>query len=373
MNYIVRIVICMIESTILLGAVPAIEQSSEIALVEQQRALVEAEWLADDVRFSKTKTEMTTVVDALGAVDGNITEDYGFHTASEETDAWWQVDLGSVQRLDRIVVYNRTDGGTAPRTRNINVLVSKDGLEFEMVYQHLGPTFYGTKEGKPLIVKFDANPVDARFVRLMVPGKCSFALVEVEVYAADAPDTNIALGKPADQKSISEWSKAPATEMALPQDKQFTLAHTADVLKRAATLATRLEIVDATQQLAVLQQHLQAMQQNGQTPELDMRRELYLNARRVLRDIAFRNPLLQDIGRLLFVKRHDASGCFHMCDQFYGFNAVPGGGIYVLENPFGGKQRLYNLLKDAVVEKGRLAGQKLEGGCFVSPELTFDA
>ncbi len=368
-----RFTLCVVASMLLLGSTSAVGQNEDLPLAKQQQILVEAEWVADDWRFNKTKTEVTTAMDALGAVDGDKTEEYGFHTASDETDAWWQVDLGEVCRLDRVVVYNRTKGGTARRTRNINVLVSEGGAAFNTVYEHQGPTFYGAKEEKPLVVTFNKEPVDARIVRLMVPGKCSFALVEVEVFAANDPDTNIALGKPADQKSISEWSKAPASKTILPEDMQFSLAHTADVLLRATTLATRLEIAEAAEQLTVLQQHLDAMQQSGEMPVLDVRRELYFNARHILRNIAFRNPLLQDIGKLLFVKRHDASGCFHMCDQFYGFNAVPGGGIYVLENPFDGEQRLYNLLENAVVEKGRLAGQKLEGGSFVSPDLTFDA
>ena len=44
----------------------------------------------------------------------------------------------------------------------------------------------------------------------------------------------------------------------------------------------------------------------------------------------------------------------------------------MLNNPFGDKPTLTNLLADSVVEKGRLAGQKLAGGSFLSPELSYD-
>jgi hypothetical protein len=103
----------------------------------------------------------------------------------------------------------------------------------------------------------------------------------------------------------------------------------------------------------------------------EAQRQVYLNARSVVRQIAFTNPLL-NVDKILFLKRHDSAGVFHMCDQFYGCNAVPGGGLYVLEQPFGPDPKLVNLLERSVVERGRLKGRKLEGGTFLSPEVSFD-
>ena len=103
----------------------------------------------------------------------------------------------------------------------------------------------------------------------------------------------------------------------------------------------------------------------------EARRGIHLAARRTVRQIAFSNPLLS-FDKLLFLKRHDARGVFHMCDQFYGCNAVPGGGLFVLENPFGPSPKLVNLLENSVVERGRMKGRKLEGGSLLSPELSFD-
>jgi len=110
----------------------------------------------------------------------------------------------------------------------------------------------------------------------------------------------------------------------------------------------------------------------GKPQSDETRGELYFAARRLLRRIAFCNPRLQ-FDKLLFIKRHDAGGPFHMCDQFYGCNARPGGGVFVLHDPFGPRPRLQNLLEDTVVERGRLAGEKLASGSFLSPELSFDA
>ena len=100
------------------------------------------------------------------------------------------------------------------------------------------------------------------------------------------------------------------------------------------------------------------------------RRELYTEACLLRREIAFANPLL-DFDRLLFLKRHRAS-FNHMCDQYYGVNARPGGGLFVLNNPFSQQPVVTDLLAESIVEAGRLAGRTLAGGSFLSPDLSFD-
>lgn len=96
-------------------------------------------------------------------------------------------------------------------------------------------------------------------------------------------------------------------------------------------------------------------------------REIY----RLRRQVAFSNPLL-DFDRLIILKRHLAH-YHHMCDQYYGINAEPGGGIFIIHQPFSDSPWEENLLANSVVENGRLAGQKLEGGSFLSPDLSYDA
>jgi len=66
--------------------------------------------------------------DARRANDGNTNGDYGAnsvsHTSSED-NPWWEVDLGQPMAIDRVVVWNRTDGGEAisSRTKNYKVLL----------------------------------------------------------------------------------------------------------------------------------------------------------------------------------------------------------------------------------------------------------
>jgi len=70
----------------------------------------------------------------------------------------------------------------------------------------------------------------------------------------------------------------------------------------------------------------------------------------------------------LFIKRH-RSTFDHMCDQFYGRSQPAGGGLYVLNIETG---EVRNLLENSVVESGRLKGQKLDKGSFLSPNVSFD-
>ena len=70
----------------------------------------------------------------------------------------------------------------------------------------------------------------------------------------------------------------------------------------------------------------------------------------------------------LFIKRH-RSTYNHMCDQFYGRSQPAGGGLYVLNIETGAVR---NLLENSVVESGRLKGQKLDKGSFLSPDVSFD-
>ena len=61
-----------------------------------------------------------------------------------------------------------------------------------------------------------------------------------------------------------------------------------------------------------------------------------------------------------------------MVHQYYGFAAKPGGGLFMLSDPFGPNPRLSDLLEDAVVQKGRLKGRRLKPGAFLSPDVSFD-
>ncbi|MHB8953396.1 MAG: HzsA-related protein [Pirellulaceae bacterium] len=146
---------------------------------------------------------------------------------------------------------------------------------------------------------------------------------------------------------------------------------------QAVALAQRLEAHVEAERLQPLVVRLQALAQSlscaesgSQAAESDLV-GLHAEACQLAREIAFCNPLL-DFDKILFLKRHDSVGVYHMCDQFYGCNARPGGGLFVLENPWSDQPQVRNLLENSRVQNGRLQGEKLDSGTFLSPELSFD-
>ncbi|MCA9068877.1 MAG: DUF1553 domain-containing protein, partial [Planctomycetaceae bacterium] len=61
------------------------------------------------------------------AIDGNTNGHYFDAKSTTHTeiskDPWWQLDLGSPQPIDQVVIWNRTDGNTSDRLKNFRILV----------------------------------------------------------------------------------------------------------------------------------------------------------------------------------------------------------------------------------------------------------
>ena len=305
--------------------------------------LIEADWLRQDLvrnlppsprtRSATTPSATTTKQDAAGAVDGTKDGTYGFHT-NRQAEPWWQVDLQQQSALDRILIYNRCDGNVEQRAANLKVLLSQDGDKWTELYQHDGSKFLGQTDQKPLAVS--ANGKTARFVRIQLTTNEYFHLDEVEVYPA-GKDENLALGKPADQSSVSQWSKPSRAAVAEPVEEAEEAAaevvyRTEEVIQRGLQLAENLTLLgsDVRQQVEVLGQVSQSLAGLSAGAPDAARRELYVKARWAVRKLALSNPLL-DFDDLLLVKR--IPGTFtHMSDQYYGWWSRPGGGLYVLQD-----------------------------------------
>jgi len=146
------------------------------------------------------------------------------------------------------------------------------------------------------------------------------------------------------------------------------------VLRRTAALLADIRAMPAAPDLAAQAARLDALRARAAevpTDRADARLALFLEVCRLRRAIAFANPLL-DFDRILFVKHHRAL-FDHMCDQYYGMAAAPGGGLYVLRDAFGPRPRVRDVLADAVVQRGRLKGQRLRTGLQTEPaSLRFD-
>ena len=152
----------------------------------------------------------------------------------------------------------------------------------------------------------------------------------------------------------------------------------ADIVhRRTAALLADLQTMPNAPDFSAQKTSLDALQKQLETipvEQLHERFALFVQIAELRREIAFANPLL-DFGDLLFVKKHRAA-FDHMVDQYYGSQAVPGGGIFILENPFGkggNAPVVRSLLADSVVQSGRLAGQTLSTGAFLSPNIAYVA
>ncbi|WP_153559211.1 DUF1553 domain-containing protein [Roseimaritima sediminicola] len=96
----------------------------------QLLSLAEVQVFGDgnNIAVKGTATQHSTAFDgpAEYAIDGNTDGEYTnksvTHTA-KATDPWWEVDLGSDQAIEQVVVWNRTDGDLEARLKNYRVSV----------------------------------------------------------------------------------------------------------------------------------------------------------------------------------------------------------------------------------------------------------
>jgi hypothetical protein len=151
------------------------------------------------------------------------------------------------------------------------------------------------------------------------------------------------------------------------------------VLRRTAALIEHLKTMPRCPKLNLEEARLAELKTQAGQIEVNnpKRAELLEEACKLRRKVAFSNPLL-DFDKILFIKRHfcpnDETSGNHMCDQYFGFNAIRGGGLFVLENPFSDQPKVRDVLEKSVCENGRYQGRVLSGkDGFLSPELSFDA
>ncbi|HOZ48153.1 MAG TPA: discoidin domain-containing protein [Candidatus Hydrogenedentes bacterium] len=330
---------------------------SVAAAASDFRATVEADWLLQEqYRHAPQASTVTTQIDAAGACDGVKSGEWGFHTDVDDPP-WWQVDLEAAQAIREIAIWNRCDG-VASRCRNLIVQVSDDSAAWQTVYQHDGATFYGFTDGKPLRVTpcgEGGGPVTARFVRIEVPEKTYFHLDEVEVFGPDDPSTNLALHRPADQSSTSQWStdSRPAQPVHWAQRVPDILANCARLSRELADAG--MDVRASLEETGALAARLAA----GTPGEADAK-ALFFEARWLQRRLMLAHPLL-DFDAIFFAKR--VPGSFnHMSDQYYGWWSRPGGGLFILRG-----------FKEDAPECECISDSFDTPGSFLRPILSYDA
>lgn len=286
---------------------------------ESLRKEIEADWLRQEAVRSMRQAAVGTRADAVGGVDGIKNGRWGFHTG-HDASPWWQVDLGDVRPLDRVLVYNT--GHEPKRAARLKLLLSSDGKSWREVYAHDGTVFLGQPDGKPLTIRLGGAAV--RFVRIQLPGPQWLHLDEVEVYGQAEPTRNLALGRPADQSSVSEWSvpkMQPASEVEYP---------IAQVLERGRKLAEQRsrERIDVGPMVQALDEAAVKLKSLPAGADAAARRELYLQARWAVRKLMLADPRL-GFDKLLFVKRCTYQSSHIYTDHFDGSTKL-GGNICIL-------------------------------------------
>ena len=144
------------------------------------------------------------------------------------------------------------------------------------------------------------------------------------------------------------------------------------ILRRTEALLADIEELPDAPDLTARQEALAQLKAKVATckiEDLPARKALFMSIAELRRQIAFSNPLL-NFKQLLFVKSY--LGASHCCDQFFGNTTRPGGSVYILDDPFGAKPVLRDILASSPVSNGRLQGKTLWGSSFRAPELSYD-
>lgn len=168
------------------------------------------------------------------------------------------------------------------------------------------------------------------------------------------------------------------------------------VLRRTKSLLNDIAVMPDAPDMTRMSKRLAGLKAQAEKTDVksrQARRALFDKVCHLRRKIAFSNPLL-DFDEIFILKRQ-LPPYNHMCDQYYGLAQAPGGGLYVISDPFGKAPGIRNVLTDSVVANGRLKGQRLsggpkrkwkvnyngvggvggdetQGGSFLSPDLSFD-
>lgn len=169
---------------------------------------------------------------------------------------------------------------------------------------------------------------------------------------------------------------------------KHALVHEADggplgtVLRRTEALLNHLEREETTEKIRQLARELDILRLTSPDVHAPSYKPHYLAACAIRRQLALSNPLL-DFDAILCIARGTFEGSVrsnpqtadaqggHFVTQYFGFNALPGGGLYRVQN-FKEHPEIINILTDAVVENGRLQGRKLDYGAFATPDLSYD-
>src|SRR6266511_3878208 len=126
-----------------------------------------------------------------GNTNGNWSDNSVTHTNNEH-QPWWLVDLGSVQQIGTVKLWNRTDC-CGERLSNFYVLVSDNpfsSTDLTMTINQAGVSSYYTAGPAGLLTEIGVGR-SGRYVRVQLAGDNYLSLAEVEVLAGTASGEGI--------------------------------------------------------------------------------------------------------------------------------------------------------------------------------------
>ena len=123
-----------------LAPIPSLSHPRDETISDQVlRQQIEEDWLKQAKAIEDgAPGPVSTETDARGGCDGIKDGKYAFHTG-QEPNPWWQVDLGVVVPLSRVVVFNRLDYAPGLHNAdNLRILTSEDGRQWTLRQENQG-------------------------------------------------------------------------------------------------------------------------------------------------------------------------------------------------------------------------------------------
>ncbi|GBC59636.1 hypothetical protein DENIS_0575 [Desulfonema ishimotonii] len=161
--------------------------------------------------IASKSTIYNSYTNAENAINGSLDGNYGRKSVSithSEGNAWWQLDLKDLYRLNKIVLWRRTDDGWSYFDK-LRIIVFDD----KMNIRHVETTDFSDKV-YPIYKIFDLpENTDGRYVRIQTDRTLSVQLAEVQVFgdptpvpeSERSPLVNLATGGIASQSSTYNY------------------------------------------------------------------------------------------------------------------------------------------------------------------------
>ena len=152
-------------------------QDIHAKLSESEQINVALNRPATQSSVSAWSTDQNPEVDARIANNGDVISQTWFHTAVEN-DPWWQVDLGELFFIEKIIIYNRND--QRDRLKRFTVLGSSDGDSWKTMTEKADDNTFSVFAADV----FEPDP--ARFVRVRLDGRNCLHFRECQIFGRRA-------------------------------------------------------------------------------------------------------------------------------------------------------------------------------------------